>query len=823
MAENGRMNRQGKVLALVQEKNQIALAQNSTDVGVSADTIAEALGIDRSNVARELSKLYKSGQLIKIQGRPTLYISRSVLAGAYPGVFFPSNLPKGAVPEDYAAMPPAPAVPQESPDIATTLETRVGVYHTLRSAVLRAKAAVTYPSHDMHTLITGPVGVGKAQFARQMYEHGVSRGILQPDAPYITVNCQEHNVSPQLLLGQLFGYARDATPKGEKSRRGLIERAAGGILCLNGVEDLPPMVQDALITLLEKRTYTRVGEASVQRYSNAMIIAISTESAGAESMAALSQRFPVQVHIPDLNRWHLRELAEILIQVFQKESIATGLRFRITREAFGVFLKATYPGNLGELNSVVRTTCALVFLESEAASPQPQTMEITLRHLQPELLESIREDGPRDSQISRMMGELDLEYLSFTPMGFSTNRYTASQFLDLLHREAETKAPSAPSPLSAAAELTRSYFAGQQVPGAMLLSTLQNRFSEKLAESARGILAGYPAFSGIGDNPSSFYRLLACLEDGMAGMLPALENSRPLRARIQAACPAESACAEALCAAAGGPCADSTLIYLSVCLNLLRGHAARPEVPILAVYHGQGVAEAMAAYVNAALGCNLVTGISDPPNMPFGELLEAVYTAARQVHRGQGVLLAVDMPPLTNLHEYLYQSTGIRAETIANVSLPGLLAMGRQSLQSDSSIGELAQQLQTEAPGAPVREDSFLSRTINELLEPSLTFLNPRKATRVLHSALRGLLQELNVDETSEIVIKFIFHCSHMLERLIRKEPLRFDSLKTFINRNSHLIATLEKHMQAPAEIFGVSIPSSELAYIAEILQACLG
>ena len=115
-------------------------------------------------------------------------------------------------------------------------------------------------------------------------------------------------------------------------------------------------------------------------------------------------------------------------------------------------------------------------------------------------------------------------------------------------------------------------------------------------------------------------------------------------------------------------------------------------------------------------------------------------------------------------------------------------------------------------------ESSFLGRTVNEVLAPSLTFLNPWKAIDVLQTALADILGELNITQSSEIAIKFVFHCSHMLERLIRGEVLRYDGLKIFVNRYSDLMSMLEKHMRGVAEIFGVSIPPSELAYIADIL-----
>ena len=819
MVSSNRVSRQGRVLALVQENTQQALEREDAEgLGIHAGTISRQLQMDRSNVARELNSLYRTGQVIKVQGKPTLYICRSTLARKYPNTFFPSTMPKGSSLEDYLTVPTQPEIP-DPVSTATSLETRVGVHLTLRSAILRAKAAVMYPSHDLHTLITGSVGVGKAQFAREMYDHAVRRGSLEPDAPFITVNCREHNVSPQLLLNQLFGYARDAAPKGEKSRRGLIERAAGGFLCLNGVENLPPIVQDALITLLEKNTYTRMGEASVVRYANAMIVAISTESPDSESMQALSQRFPVQIHIPDLNLWSLRELAEILIQTFQKESISTGLSFRVSREALTVFLKASYPGNLGELSSVVRTTCALVFMDFDSAALRPKTMEINLRHLQPELLRSIREDSQQEARIQQLFQELDLEYLSFSPKGFSSNRFTGPQLLDLLHREPETLTGGVPLPpsLTAAMEVTREYFDTQTVPDRMPLSVLHDRFPEEFSGAIRRALESFPGLSGIADDPGSFFRLLSCLDDGARGALPQLDNDRSLRLRLQGACPTLMACAEAVCGAMERPFSDSDRVYLGVCLYMLRSNVNPGGIPILAVFHGQGIAEAMAEYVNVALGAPLVTGISDQVNMPFDQLLESVCATARRIHRGQGILLAVDMEPLTDLHKYLYETTGIPAETVSNVSLPTLLTISKKAQREDITLRELAQASQVTA-GDSVPESSFLGRTVNEVLAPSLTFLNPWKAIDVLQTALADILGELNVTQSSEIAIKFVFHCSHMLERLIRGEVLRYDGLKIFVNRYSDLMSMLEKHMRGVAEIFGVSIPPSELAYIADIL-----
>ena len=81
MEQTAKSSRKTKVLTLVQEATQELLDSDSDRVsGIHAGLIAEKLQMDRANVARELNSLYRNGQLIKIQGKPTLYLCRSVLA-----------------------------------------------------------------------------------------------------------------------------------------------------------------------------------------------------------------------------------------------------------------------------------------------------------------------------------------------------------------------------------------------------------------------------------------------------------------------------------------------------------------------------------------------------------------------------------------------------------------------------------------------------------------------------------------------------------------------------------------------------------------------
>lgn len=693
MEQAAKSSRKAKILTLVHETTQELLDSGSEQItGIHAGMIAEKLQMDRANVARELNNLYRSGQLIKIQGKPTLYLCRSALSRRYPTVFFPSTLTKDEHLTDYivTSAPAESSVPDHSQLLDESLETAIGASHTLKMAIQHAKAAALYPTHNLHILITGNIGVGKGHLVQKIYNYAVSKGNLEENAPLVTVNCKEHSANPQLMLNQIFGHTRDAALKSEKAQRGLIERAAGGILYLSEVDKLPSVAQDMLITLLEKNTYTRIGEASVTRYANVFIIATSTERPDSLGLAALRQRFPVRIHVPDLRFWTPKELTELLILTFQKEAASTGLSFRISRDVFSVFLRAPYPGNLGDLSSVVRTTCALAF-QDMVSLPHAKTMEIHLRHLPFDFLGEIQEDPGQEIQLRALFQELDLEYFIFTPTFFSSNRYIAAQLLALLRQEKE------------------------------------------------------PIYQEASDSVSF--------------------------------------------------------------------------VPLLIICHGNGIAEATADYINLSLGQQIATGLSYPSSVPFRELQKKLLETVHSLDSSNGVLLAADMEPLTTLHEYVTQETNIPAETITGFTLSSLLTIAQLSCQEWMTLQQLTREfllLLSSTASSP--DATFLNRTVRELLEPSMTFLNPYKAMDILSSTLNGILDELDIIPSNEVTIKFIFHGSHMLERLISGDSLKYEGLKTFVNQHNRLIMLLEKHMSYVGEIFGVSIPINELAYLAEII-----
>ena len=62
-----------KRIEKIYEYLQDFAAKNKEAQGLTATEIADNLGFLRSNVSRELNKLYRMGKITKIAGRPVLY------------------------------------------------------------------------------------------------------------------------------------------------------------------------------------------------------------------------------------------------------------------------------------------------------------------------------------------------------------------------------------------------------------------------------------------------------------------------------------------------------------------------------------------------------------------------------------------------------------------------------------------------------------------------------------------------------------------------------------------------------------------------------
>lgn len=101
-------------------------------------------------------------------------------------------------------------------------------------------------------LINGETGTGKEVIARAIHEAGPRK-----KQPLRSINCAA--IPGQLIESLLFGHEKGAYTGADSSARGLFEQAEGGTVLLDEIGELPLEVQPALLGVLERRAFTRVG------------------------------------------------------------------------------------------------------------------------------------------------------------------------------------------------------------------------------------------------------------------------------------------------------------------------------------------------------------------------------------------------------------------------------------------------------------------------------------------------------------------------------------------------------------------------------------
>jgi DNA-binding NtrC family response regulator len=141
------------------------------------------------------------------------------------------------------AAPPEDA-PQPLPDLVGESEAMAEVVRLVRK-LARVGSSV---------LIEGETGAGKEVVARAIHDAGPRR-----DRPFVVVDCG--SMPATLIASQLFGHERGAFTGATEERVGAFERAGGGTVLLDEIGELPVDVQPALLGVLERRRFVRVGGA----------------------------------------------------------------------------------------------------------------------------------------------------------------------------------------------------------------------------------------------------------------------------------------------------------------------------------------------------------------------------------------------------------------------------------------------------------------------------------------------------------------------------------------------------------------------------------
>jgi two-component system response regulator AtoC len=233
-------------------------------------------------------------------------------------------------------------------------------------------------STRVSVVVQGETGTGKEMIAELLHRRGHRR-----DKPLLKVNCAA--VPANLVEATFFGHKRGAFT-GATGQRGIFEEADGGTVLLDEVVDLPLAAQGALLRVLDKNSFSRVG--SVAEISVDVRVVAATHRdldalvASGQFRADLYHRLSaVTLKLPPLRerRADVAPLAQLFLQAANK---VNGRRVRgFEAEALRVLEAYSWPGNVRELKHAVERAVVLTAHERLRPDdfPRQQLASVTRR------------------------------------------------------------------------------------------------------------------------------------------------------------------------------------------------------------------------------------------------------------------------------------------------------------------------------------------------------------------------------------------------------------------------------------------------------------
>jgi DNA-binding NtrC family response regulator len=217
---------------------------------------------------------------------------------------------------------------------------------------------------DSSVLIQGETGTGKEVVARAIHEASPRR-----DKELVIVDCGSMPAS--LIASILFGHEKGAFTGADQRRAGAFERADGGTVLLDEIGELPLDVQPALLGVLERRAFTRVGGSQSVSVDVRVLAAthrdLRAEVNAGRFRADLYYRLAVaKVLLPPL-RERPEDIEPLVAHFVQR---LTGVaELGPLAPAMDALRAHPWSGNIRELRNVVEAT--LVMGELDLGSTQP--------------------------------------------------------------------------------------------------------------------------------------------------------------------------------------------------------------------------------------------------------------------------------------------------------------------------------------------------------------------------------------------------------------------------------------------------------------------
>ena len=251
-------------------------------------------------------------------------------------------------------------LPDQHPESVIISETGTAMFRSLtgRSELIQdlRDTINQLEGKTISVLISGESGTGKEIVARNLHYVSGRHGV----AAFVPVNCA--SVAPELFTAELFGVEKGYQGAIE-DRPGYFEKAHGGTLFLDMVDELPASIQARLLRFLETQQFERLGSQET-RQADVRVIAATHVDLEAKVKAGEFRRdlfFRINilpVVVPPLRK-RPEDIPELIRELVSRLQGEKRQPVSFNSAAVLSLQRHDWPGNVRELANLVERMCVL--------------------------------------------------------------------------------------------------------------------------------------------------------------------------------------------------------------------------------------------------------------------------------------------------------------------------------------------------------------------------------------------------------------------------------------------------------------------------------
>jgi transcriptional regulator with PAS, ATPase and Fis domain len=210
-------------------------------------------------------------------------------------------------------------------------------------------------------MLTGETGCGKNLAARVIHASS-----LPAAAPFVEINCAA--LPEHLIESELFGYEKGAFTHAVSAKPGLLEEAHGGTLFLDEIGEMPLNMQSKLLSVLESRSFRRLGSTRPIAVEIRVIAATNRDLRADVGEKRFREDLFFRLNVVTLALPPLRELGDDILVIAEQLLNVYNVEFKKSVKGFTDRARRSlrdhgWQGNVRELGNCVER--AMIFAEGE--------------------------------------------------------------------------------------------------------------------------------------------------------------------------------------------------------------------------------------------------------------------------------------------------------------------------------------------------------------------------------------------------------------------------------------------------------------------------